>query len=247
MSDSKSLNTSLLEVVIFSKNEIVFIRDLSDHTVQIIFDACWASMNAGLKLPVAWNNSRHAPLLRFRLHSGIEESGSPGIIWIIGHQVLRHQSEHGTTSLGKHLLATAHIVKINEFPESKVSELTSSTLDETALAILKREGRWGITILSMQRKMIFDIQFNPYWPKWQTKCSKLAAKDIEISELHHYTGNRYLMLAFVLAHIPWNCISNLKFECSDEASHDDQVQPSATTLCNNCWMEYALTVDPIKK
>ena len=39
MSDSKSLNTSLLEVMITSKNEPVFIRDLSNLTLQINFDA----------------------------------------------------------------------------------------------------------------------------------------------------------------------------------------------------------------
>ena len=39
MSDTQSLNTSLLEVMISSKNERVFIRDLSDQTLKIIFDA----------------------------------------------------------------------------------------------------------------------------------------------------------------------------------------------------------------
>ena len=39
MSDSKSLNTSLLEIMISFKNEHVFIHDLSDLTLQIIFDA----------------------------------------------------------------------------------------------------------------------------------------------------------------------------------------------------------------
>jgi len=65
MSDSQSLNTSLLEVMISSKNECVFIRDLSDLTLQIIFDAWWASMNVGSKRPIAWKNSRHAPSWRF--------------------------------------------------------------------------------------------------------------------------------------------------------------------------------------
>jgi len=49
MSDSKSLDTSLLEVMICSKNERVFIHDLSDLAFQIIFDAWWASMNVGSK------------------------------------------------------------------------------------------------------------------------------------------------------------------------------------------------------
>ena len=162
MSDSKSLNTSLLEVMISSKNECVFIRDLSDLTLQIIFDAWWASMNIGSKRPIAWKNSRHAPSWGFYLHCGIEETGSPGIICIICHQVLRHPSEHGTSSMGKHLLAKAHIAKLNELTESEVTELTSMTVDETALAILKRQGSRGITIVSFQRKFRFDIQFNPY-------------------------------------------------------------------------------------
>jgi len=85
MSDTKSLNTLLLEVTISSKNECVFICDLSDHTLQMIFDASWASINEGLKRPIAWNNSRHAPLWRFYLHCGIEETSSPGIICIVCH------------------------------------------------------------------------------------------------------------------------------------------------------------------
>jgi len=100
MSDTQSLNTSLLEVVISSKNERVFIHDLSDLTLQIIFDVWWASMNVGSKKPIAWKNSRHAPWWRFYLHSRIEETGSPGILFIVCHQVLRHPLEYGTSSMG---------------------------------------------------------------------------------------------------------------------------------------------------
>jgi len=157
MSDSKPLNTSLLEVMIYSKDERVFIRDLSNLTLEIIFDAWWASMNVGSKWPIAWNNSRHAPSWRFYLHCGIEETGSPGIICIVCHKVFRHPSEHGTSSMGKHLLAKVHIAKLNELPESEVTELTSSTVDETALAILKRQRSRGVTIVSSQRKILFDI------------------------------------------------------------------------------------------
>jgi hypothetical protein len=148
--------------MISSKNERVFIRDLSDLTLQIIFDAWWASMNVGSKRPIAWNNSRHAPLWQFYLHCGMEENGSPGIICIMSHQVLRHPSEHGTSSMGKHLLAKAHIAKLNELTESEVTELTSSTVDETALAILKKQGSRGITIVSSLRRIIFYIQLVPY-------------------------------------------------------------------------------------
>jgi hypothetical protein len=159
MSDSQSLNTLLLEVTISSKNERVSIRDLNNLTLQILFDAWWASMNVGLKRSIAWKNSRHAPSRRLYLHCGIEETGSPGIICIVCHQVLRHQSEHGTSSMGKHLLAKAHITKLNEFTEAEVTELTSSTVDEAALAILKRQGSRGITLVHSQVKLIGDIDF----------------------------------------------------------------------------------------
>jgi len=247
MSDTQSLNTSLLEVMISSKNERVFIHDLSDLTMQIIFNAWWASMNVGSKWPIAWKNSRHAPSWRFYLHCGIEETGSPGIICILCHQVLHHPSEHGTSSMGKHLLAKTHIAKLNELTEWEVTELTSSTVDETALAILKRQRSCGITIVSVPRKMIFDIQLNTYWLKWQTKRSKLADKDFETSEFHLDMWNRYLMLGFVSAYIRWNAISNLELRRSYKSLHDKLVLQSATTLSNICWREYALTEDTIKK
>jgi len=104
-------------------------------------------MNLGLKHPIAWNNSKHAPSWHFYLHCGIEETSSPGIICIVCHQLLRHPSEHGTGSMGIHLLANAHIAKFNELTESEVSELTSTTIKEAALAILKRQGSHGIPIV----------------------------------------------------------------------------------------------------
>ena len=140
MSDTRSLNTSLLEVLISSKNERVLIRDLSDLTLQIIFNGWWASMNIGSKRAIAWNNSRHAPSWRFYSHCGMAENGSPGIICIVCYQVLCHPSAHGASSMGKHLLAKAHIAKLNELTESEITELTCSTVDETALAILRRQG-----------------------------------------------------------------------------------------------------------
>jgi hypothetical protein len=158
MSDTQSLNTLLLEVMISSKDQRVFIRDLCDLTLHMIFDAWLALMNGGSKWPIAWNNSRHAPSWRFCLHCGIEETGSPGIICIVCHQVLHHPSEHGTSSMCKHLLAKVHIAKPNKLTVSEVTELTSSTLDETALAILKRQGSRGFLIVCSQRKIKFTIQ-----------------------------------------------------------------------------------------
>jgi len=218
--------------MISSKNVHVFVRDLSDLTLQIIFDAWWASLYVGSKQPIAWKNSRHAPSWRFYLHCGIGEAGSPGIIWIVCHQVLRYPSEHGTRSMGIHLMAKAHITQLNELTEWEVTELTSSTLDETASAILRRQGNSGITIVTVPRKMIFDIQLNPYWPKWQTTRSKLADQDFETSECHQHTWNHYLMLGFVSAHRPWNAISNLQLRRSYKVLRDDLVLRSAKTLWN---------------
>ena len=67
--------------------------------------------------------------------------------------------------MGKHLLAKAHIAKLNQLTESEVTELTSSTVDETAYVILKRQESGGITTVSVLRKMIFDIKLNPCRPK----------------------------------------------------------------------------------
>jgi len=111
--------------MISSKNERVSIRDLNDLTRQIVFNASWASINAGSKRSIALKHCRHAPAWQFYLHCGIEETGSPGIICIICHQVLRHPSEHGTSSMGTQLLAKAQIAKLNELTESEVTELTS--------------------------------------------------------------------------------------------------------------------------
>jgi len=142
-----------------SINECVFICDLNDLTVQIIFDAWWASINVGPKRTISWKDSRHALSWRFYLHCGIEETGCPGIIRIVCHPVLRHPSEHGTRSMAKPSLAKAHIAKLNELTESEVTELTSLMVDETALAIVKREGRRGITIVSSQTKFNVHIVF----------------------------------------------------------------------------------------
>jgi len=92
MSVSKSLNTSLLEVEISCKTEHVFCCDLDDLTLQIFFDAWWASRNVCLKRPITWINSRHLPSWGFNSHCGIEEFSSPCIICVMCHEVLRQQS-----------------------------------------------------------------------------------------------------------------------------------------------------------
>jgi hypothetical protein len=103
--DSNSLTTSLLPVIISSKTESVCMRDFRDLTSQLIFDAYWASMNVRSKFPSASNNSRQATSWWLYLHFEIDETGSPGLIRIVCHQVLYHPSEHETSSMGIPLLA----------------------------------------------------------------------------------------------------------------------------------------------
>jgi len=149
--------------------------------------------------------------------------------------------------MGKYLLVTAHIAKLNELTETEVTEMTSSMVDETSLAILKKQESREIIIVSLQRQIRFDIQFDPYWLQWQTKHSKLAHKNLGNPEFHQYTWNRYLTLGFVSAHIPWNTISNLLLWRWYKALRDDLLLMSATTLTNIYCREYALTVEAIKK
>jgi len=95
--------------------------------------------------------------------------------------------------------------------------------------------------------IIFDIQVDPYRPKLQTNCSKLAAEDFRTSEFPQEMWDRNILLGFVSAHIPWNAISNLELRWWYKALRDDLVLPSATTLHNICRRGYALPVDAIKK
>jgi len=83
--DSPLDNTSLVEVMISSKAGRVFIRDLSDLTLEIIFDTWLASMNVSSKSCIALNDSGNAPSWRFYLQCGIQETSCPVIIYIVCH------------------------------------------------------------------------------------------------------------------------------------------------------------------
>jgi hypothetical protein len=59
--------------------------------------------------------------------------------------------------MGKHFLAKPYIAKLNELAVSEVTDLISTTVAETALAILKRQASRGIPIVSLQRTINFTI------------------------------------------------------------------------------------------
>jgi len=60
--------------------------------------------------------------------------------------------------MGKHLLAKVHMAMLNDLTELEVTESTSSKVDETALAILKRQGSRGIKIVRSPKKFTFDSE-----------------------------------------------------------------------------------------
>jgi len=187
--------------MISSKLVLLCIHDINDLTLQINFDVLWAWKDVRSKQHIAWNTSRHLPSWRFDFNCGIEETGSSVIVHIICHQVHLHPSELVISSMGKYVLANAPIPMLNELTMSEVTGLTSSTIHETSLAILKMEESQGIIIVSSHRQIIFHTQLDTHSPEWQKKPSKLAAKDLETSEFHQNMWNRYLMFGFVSAHV----------------------------------------------
>jgi hypothetical protein len=78
MLNTQSSNPLFLVVMISSKNQLDFIRDLKDLTFQIFFDAWWASMIIVTMRTNGSNNSKHAPEWQLYLHYGIEETSSLG-------------------------------------------------------------------------------------------------------------------------------------------------------------------------
>jgi hypothetical protein len=101
--------------------------------------------------PIASNDSRYVSSCQLYSHYQTEETGRPGIICIVCHPVLRYTLEHGPSSMKKHLLAKAQILKFNELTESEVIALTSSMVKETGSAILKRQRNSVFTIVNSLR------------------------------------------------------------------------------------------------
>jgi len=84
-------------------------------------------MNVGWELPIARNNSIHAPVGQFVLHCRVEVTGSPCNIFMVCNEVHHHPSDPGTRPTGNHLPAKAHSAKLNEETELEVSQLTYTT------------------------------------------------------------------------------------------------------------------------
>jgi len=70
----------------------------------------------------------------------MEETSSPRIIHLIGHQVLCHPSEHASRSMREQVRAKVHIAMLYKFTVSDITECTEATVDESAQAILRIEG-----------------------------------------------------------------------------------------------------------
>jgi hypothetical protein len=72
-------------------------------------------------------------------------------------QVLRHPAEHGILSMGKHIMAKAHLAKQTELTDKEGSECTQSIVDEQAWAILKRLGSWGIIVVRSKLTLLLNV------------------------------------------------------------------------------------------
>jgi len=143
-----------------------------------------------------------------------------------------HPSQHGTSSMGKHLLAIAHIAKLNKLTESEVSELTSSTIDETALAILKRQGSQGIRMVSSQRKFIFNSQISPILIHQTDTILQTASKgfsNFQISQ-RHLKSRCHVRILFGSFAI--KCYIKHRVTAVIDALHWEVVLPAARTLLN---------------
>jgi len=122
--------------------------------------------------------------------------------------------ELGTSSIGKHLLAKAHITKLSKLPVSELPKLTSSTVDETAVAILKRQESRGIPIVSSQRKFKFTIQIVNILTELTDKMIKTSSKGL--SKCWISPGHRESLPYISI------CFSSYSMECD--------INPRATTF-----------------
>jgi len=80
-----------------------------------------------------------------------------------------------------------------------------------------------------------------------TYHSTLEATDVVTAEFHQHTGNHYLILGFVLAHIPCNSISQHVLHHSYNVIRCELALSCARTISNICCTKYSLAVDAIKK
>jgi len=140
----------------------------------------------------------------------LEETGSPGMIYIVSHHILYHPSEPATSSIGNLFRGNAHIALPHKLTQSEVTELTNSMFDESVVSILKRHKSQGITIVCSQRKFIshIDVWF---------RLTELRDITLQISSYEHcnfpISTTHLISLPHVrscLAHSTWNTTSNLK-------------------------------------
>jgi len=77
---------------------------------------------------------------------------------------------------------------------------------------------------------------------WQAELSKLAYKDLVTAECQQDTWNRYLMLEFNAAHIPWNVMSSHALRHIYITWTSLLVPQFGSTISKLCWIEYSLTM-----
>lgn len=142
------MDTTFLEVLHAAGDQLVYIRDPTDKTLQTIFDTWWTEKKATTKKPITWNGRKSASAWRFYKQCATVEEGRPFIVCIVCHQLIVHPAETGTSAMAKHLLRKEHVNKLNELTEMERDELSSTAVDEQALDVLKKKGSLGVVVAS---------------------------------------------------------------------------------------------------
>lgn len=150
-------DTSTLEVICASNGEEVFVRDTTDKTLQMTFDAWWSEMEVVTKKPVYWKGQKTAKAWEFYKQCALTENGSPSIVCIVCHKLLSHPAMTGTSAMSKHLTAREHVAKLNDLASSTGGGLLGKHADQQVLAMLKTKGSHGVLIVSSDKPLLFEL------------------------------------------------------------------------------------------
>lgn len=103
-------------------------------------------------------------------------------------------------------MAKSHIARLNELTELEVSKLTSTTVDETALAILKRLGSLGIIIASLQKTFQLDGSLIPILTQLTDRTLQTGHNGLSNCRIspRYLEMQRYIPICFGLYSMEWN-------------------------------------------
>jgi hypothetical protein len=126
----------------------------------------------------------------------------------------------------KNLLATAQIAKFNELTVSEVTELSSSTFHETALARLRGQGSRGIPIVSSHREFTFTMHIFSIMTELTEETLKTDSKRLSNCRI----SRRHLV-----------SLPHVRF-CFGSYSMEHDIKPVATTVIQCITMRVGVAI-----